>query len=183
MGLRVTGAVAPAGFRAGSRAGCVLGLAAALVALSALQAAAACDADRVELRGDWGTARFRVEIADTPDTRARGLMFVEELPASSGMLFVYDRPGAQSFWMKNTLIPLDMLFIRPDGTVQYVHDNAVPGDLTPISGGDGVLAVLEINGGLAGQLGIEEGAEVRHPAFGEDAAWPCPKPDPADAAE
>ena len=147
--------------------------AASLVVCAAGAATAECREDAVALRGPFGTAQFSVEIADDSEERARGLMFVEDLPRSAGMLFLYDRPSSQSFWMKNTLIPLDMVFIRPDGTVQHVHENAVPGDLTPISGGEGVLAVLEINGGLAGQLGIEAGAEVRHPAFGADAAWPC----------
>ncbi len=87
---------------------------------------------------------------------------------------VYPRAGSPSFWMKNTLIPLDMLFIRPDGTVAHVHDRAVPGDLSPINGGGGILAVLEIRGGLAEALGIEPGDAVRHPAFdGADAAWSC----------
>jgi uncharacterized membrane protein (UPF0127 family) len=90
------------------------------------------------------------------------------------MLFVYDAPGQPSFWMKNTLIPLDMLFIAPDGVVQHVHPMAVPGDLTLISGGDGVLGVLEVKGGMAAAIGIGAGAEVRHPAFDpEIAAWPC----------
>jgi hypothetical protein len=89
------------------------------------------------------------------------------------MLFVYEDAGSPSFWMRNTLIPLDMIFVRPDGTVQHVHSEAIPGDETPISGGDGVLAVLEINGGLAEAMGIEEGSEMRHPAFGAAAAWPC----------
>jgi hypothetical protein len=75
--------------------------------------------------------------------------------------------------MKNTLIPLDMLFVRADGTVQYVASMARPMDKTAISGGDGVLAVLEINGGLAKAIGIAPGAELRNPAFGAQAAWAC----------
>lgn len=132
-----------------------------------------CRTGRLDLRGDWGTARFSVEIADTNATRAQGLMFRETLPRSSGMLFVYPRPQVAQFWMKNTLIPLDMIFAGADGVVRHVHSNAVPGDLTPIDGGSGVLAVLEINGGLAAALGISPGSQMRHPAFGETAAWPC----------
>ncbi len=142
-------------------------------AIVAGAAAAECAEDVATLRGAFGTARFTVEIADDQAERARGLMFVEELPRSAGMLFIYEAVGAPAFWMKNTLIPLDMLFIRPDGVVQHVHDSAVPGDLTPITGGEGVIAVLEINGGLAERLGIEPGAEIQHPAFGAEAAWPC----------
>lgn len=146
----------------------------ATVATVAPAAAQVCAADRLDLRGDWGTARFSVEIADDPAEQARGLMYRESLATSAGMLFVYPRAGSPSFWMKNTLIPLDMVFIRPDGTVAHVHDRAVPGDLTPINGGSGVLAVLEIRGGLAEALGIEPGDVVRHPAFdGDGAAWPC----------
>jgi len=148
--------------------------AAVLWALTAGMAAAQCAPDSVSIRGDFGVARFSVEIADTDETRARGLMFREKLPRSAGMLFVYDAPQRASFWMRNTLIPLDMLFADETGRITRVHAMAVPGDETPIPGGDGVLAVLEINGGLARLLGIEEGAEMRHPAFPQDrAAWPC----------
>jgi uncharacterized membrane protein (UPF0127 family) len=156
-------------------------IAAGLVLLASIGAAlaevGACATDGLDIRGPWGEARFSVEIADTPETQALGLMFRESLPAAHGMLFVYDRPGAPSFWMRNTLIPLDMLFVTPEGVVQHVHPMAVPGDLTPISGGSGVLAVLEIRGGLAGAIGIGPGDEMRHPAFGAQAAWPCAEPE------
>ena len=66
-----------------------------------------------------------------------------------------------------------MIFVDEMGVVTHVHDRAVPGDLTTIDGGDGVLAVLEINGGLAERYGIEPGSQLRHPAFGPGAAWPC----------
>jgi uncharacterized membrane protein (UPF0127 family) len=75
--------------------------------------------------------------------------------------------------MKNTLIPLDMIFADVTGRVTRVHSNATPGDTTPIDGGDDVAFVLEINGGLAARLGIGPGAELRHPAVGAAAAWPC----------
>lgn len=141
---------------------------------SAVSAAAACAPDVVELKGPRGVARFSVELADTDASRSRGLMFREKMAASAGMLFVYDRPGRAVFWMKNTLIPLDMVFADASGTVQRVHANAIPHDETPIDGGDGVLAVLEINGGLARRLGIGPGTVMRHPAFAPGtAAWPC----------
>ncbi|WP_407943661.1 DUF192 domain-containing protein [Maritimibacter alexandrii] len=132
-----------------------------------------CDEAQVDLRGAFGTARFSVEIADDDAERAQGLMFRESLPSGQGMLFIYESPRPASFWMKNTLIPLDMIFVGADGVVRNVHENAVPGDLTPIRGGDDILAVLEIRGGLAGAIGIEAGAEMRHPAFGDAAAWSC----------
>jgi len=141
--------------------------------LVAAPALASCAPDRVVLRGDWGRAAFRVEVADSPAERSQGLMHRESLPRQAGMLFVYEEPQPVSFWMKNTLIPLDMLFIGADGVVRRVHENATPLDETPIPGGREIFAVLEINGGLADVYGIEAGTQVRHPAFGARAAWPC----------
>ncbi|PLL13686.1 hypothetical protein C0V75_06235 [Tabrizicola sp. TH137] len=119
-------------------------------------------------------ARFTVDVADDGAERAQGLMFRESMPASAGMLFVYEAPQRASFWMKNTLIPLDMIFADETGRVTRVHENAVPHDTTPIDGGDAVRFVLEINGGLAARMGIAAGAELRHPAIPQEtAAWPC----------
>jgi len=150
-------------------------LAALLLAmLGAAPGLADCRADRVALRGDWGEAQFTIELADTAQARSRGLMFRETLPRGAGMLFVYERPQRATFWMKNTLIPLDMIFADRTGRVTRVHGRASPGDLTPIDGGRGVFAVLEINGGLAASYGIAPGTVMRHPVFeGGPAAWPC----------
>jgi len=151
-----------------------------ILALSALvwtadQAAAdACALDRADLRGSWGQATIQVELAQTSQERAVGLMLREDLAPLHGMLFLYEKPQPVSFWMKDTLIPLDMLFLTPDGRITHIHENAVPLDQTPIAGGDGIQAVLEINGGLARQFGITEGTELRHPSMPQDrAAWPC----------
>ncbi|MEM6941096.1 MAG: DUF192 domain-containing protein [Pseudomonadota bacterium] len=134
----------------------------------------ACDPEIVFLRGDWGTAQFNVEVADDPAEQAQGLMHREEMALSSGMYFVNVRPRRTSFWMRNTLIPLDMLFIDEKGVVQRIHENAAPLDETPIPSGGPVLTVLEINGGLARRLGITEGSEVRHPAHATwEPVWPC----------
>ncbi|MEZ5755668.1 MAG: DUF192 domain-containing protein [Paracoccaceae bacterium] len=136
--------------------------------------AASCAPDVVELRGPGGQQRFSVELADDGAERAQGLMFRESMPMSSGMLFVYEAPQRASFWMKNTLIPLDMIFADETGRVTRVHAEAIPGDTTPVDGGDGVRFVLEINGGLAARMGIVPGAALRHPAIPQDrAAWPC----------
>ena len=153
----------------------IRGLSAAIVLLvSAVAGVAACAPNVVELKGPRGTARFAVELADTDAKRMQGLMFRDKMASSAGMLFIYDRPGRAMFWMKNTLIPLDMIFADPTGTVLRVHENAIPHDETPIDGGDGVLAVLEINGGLARRLGIGPGTLMRHPAFADGpAAFPC----------
>jgi uncharacterized membrane protein (UPF0127 family) len=136
-------------------------------------AEAPCAADRLDLRWAGGGESFTVEVADDAAERSRGLMFRESLDPAAGMLFVYESPRRAQFWMKNTLIPLDMIFADASGTVTRVHSNAVPGDLTPIDGGEGVRFVLEINGGLAERLGIAPGAELRHPAIGATAVWPC----------
>lgn len=144
-----------------------------LLVLPAL-AQASCREDTVDLRGPWGQARFAVEIADTPASRNQGLMNRPELARGAGMLFLYDDPGRAVFWMRNTLISLDMIFVGADGVVRHVHHRAVPLDQTPIDGGDGVLAVLEINGGLSEVFGIAPGTELRHPRLPQDrAAWPC----------
>lgn len=139
---------------------------------ASLRAETVCSDDTVLLRGDFGEARFSVDLAVTPQERNRGLMFVDKMPSSHGMLFVYERPQNVAFWMKNTLIPLDMVFVDAQGVVQNVHVNAVPGDLTPIPGAGDIQYVLEVNGGLTKRLGIGPGAELRHPAI-ENANWSC----------
>lgn len=157
----------------GSRTANITVIAMLLVAMP-LGAWAACRDTVVDLRGDWGAARFTVDVADDAAERAQGLMNVPQMPASKGMLFVYEQPQTASFWMRNTLIPLDMIFMDPTGTVTRVHENAVPLDETAIPGGDNVLLVLEINGGLAGRLGIVPGSQLRHPLVPQNgAAWPC----------
>jgi uncharacterized protein len=148
--------------------------AALVLCLVAGAAYADCRPDTIEVRGQGGVTRFTIEVADTNAERSQGLMFRENLPASAGMLFIYDSPRRASFWMKNTLIPLDMIFADKTGTVTRIHENAVPGDQTSIDGGPGVQFVLEINGGLARRLGVVEGSALRHPAIDQSlAALPC----------
>lgn len=139
-------------------------------------AAALCSDTEVDLRGDWGQARFTVELADDAQERAQGLMFRDQMAMGHGMLFLYPQAHHARFWMRNTYIPLDMIFVDPSGRVTHVHENARPLDETVIDGGPGVVAVLEINGGLARRFGIGVGTELRHPSFGPDALWPCPAP-------
>ncbi|MEM8788733.1 MAG: DUF192 domain-containing protein [Pseudomonadota bacterium] len=147
---------------------------AALFAALASAGWASCAVDVVDIRQNDTSVRFAVEVADDPAERAQGLMNRPELPTFSGMLFVYDRPQPVSFWMKNTLIPLDMLFLDETGTVRRIHHRAQPLSTEPIPGGNEIFAVLEINGGLSDDLGLDVGAQLRHPAFAEDlAAWPC----------
>lgn len=104
-----------------------------------------------------GTHRFTVETALTPQQQQQGLMFRKSLPDDGGMLFPMNPPRTASFWMKNTLIPLDMLFIRTDGTIAFIAANTTPYSRDPVSAGVPVAAVLELRGGRAAELGIREG--------------------------
>lgn len=145
---------------------------------SAAQQAPACSPD-VVLFPDADVS-IRVEIADEPEERALGLMNRESLAPMSGMLFIYESPRPASFWMKNTLIPLDMIFMDAAGTVRHIHPSAVPLDLTPVPGnvpGDPEpdrLMILEIAGGEAERLGIQEGMGMAFPGLDQaKATEPC----------
>lgn len=105
-------------------------------------------------------ASFTVEIADTDAERAQGLMGRQSMPEDHGMLFAYPAPRPVAFWMHNTPLPLDMLFIDELGMVVSLHENARPFDETPIPSGLPVRYVLEINGGLAAKLGLRPGLAV-----------------------
>lgn len=140
----------------------------------AASSAYACEPGRADLRGTFGSASFTVELADEPAERSQGLMHRESMAASAGMLFIYERPQRATFWMRNTLIPLDMIFLSDEGVITRIHENAIPLDETTIDGGPDVLAVLEINAGLAGALGLKVGDELRHEAMPQElAAWMC----------
>src|SRR6476659_7298947 len=104
--------------------------------------------------------RFTVEVAASPQQQERGLMFRKSLAPDRGMIFPYTPPQHVAFWMKNTLIPLDMVFIRKDGTIARIA-TAKPLDQTPVPSGEPVVAVLEIAGGRAAQLGIKAGDVAR----------------------
>ncbi len=105
--------------------------------------------------------RFRVWIADTIARQAQGLMFVRDLPRDEGMIFPMSPPEVAQFWMKNTYIPLDMLFVAPDGRIEKIIAHAKPFSLAVLSSGTPVEAVVEIRGGEARQLGITVGSLVR----------------------
>ncbi len=105
--------------------------------------------------------RFRAWIADTPARQAQGLMFVRDLPAGEGMIFPMHPPQVAQFWMANTYIPLDMLFVAPGGRIEKITVNAKPFSLKTISSGAPVEAVIEIGGGQARALGITVGARAR----------------------
>ncbi|GGH55986.1 DUF192 domain-containing protein [Frigidibacter albus] len=148
------------------------GLLATALCLLSQGAAAACSEGVAGLRWPDGSASFTVEIADDAAERAQGLMFRESLDPSAGMLFIYERPQPAAFWMKNTLIPLDILFFDASGRLTAVHENAVPHDETPLPGGDAVAMVLEIPGGRARELGLSGAVELQHPRL-PNPVWPC----------
>jgi uncharacterized membrane protein (UPF0127 family) len=139
------------------------------------QTAPQCRGDLAILRHDGQLSQFTVEIAATPAERAQGLMGRRQMPTSAGMLFVYPDAREVSFWMHDTPLPLDILYIDATGRVAKIARNATPFDDTPIPSGARVQYVLEINGGLSARLGIREGAELAHPAIDPArAAFPCP---------
>jgi uncharacterized membrane protein (UPF0127 family) len=114
----------------------------------------------LEIRSGSKVHRFTVEVAATEDEQAYGLMNRTHLGPDKGMIFPMKPPRPASFWMKNTLIPLDMIFVRPDGSIARIAANTVPESLDPVAVPEPVAAVLEIAGGRAAQLGITEAARV-----------------------
>ena len=108
---------------------------------------------------------FQVEVARNDADRAQGLMFRRSMPADRGMLFDFGRVEPVAMWMQNTYLPLDMLFVRADGTIARVAANAEPLSTRAIPSGEPVLAVLELNAGTAARLGIQAGDRLDHPLF------------------
>jgi uncharacterized membrane protein (UPF0127 family) len=119
----------------------------------------------LEIATRTGVHVFAVELAVTPEQQAQGLMFRRELPEGRGMLFDFQKEQPTSFWMKNTYIPLDMIFIRADGRILRVAENTVPLSEALVSSGGPVRAVLEVIAGTAKKLGIAAGDRVAHPIF------------------
>lgn len=111
---------------------------------------------------------FRVHVADTPESRRRGLMFVTRMAPDEGMLFDFGRSGPVSMWMKNTPLSLDMLFIEADGRILSIAEKTPPLSTRTIPAGGNVLAVLEVLGGTAEKLGIRPGDRVDHRLFRDD---------------
>ena len=119
----------------------------------------------LEIATKTGVHAFTVEIADNDADRAKGLMFRKELPEGRGMLFDFHREQEVSFWMENTYIPLDMIFIRGDGRILRIAENTEPLSTRLIPSGGPVRAVLEVIGGTARRLGIAPGDRVGHAMF------------------
>jgi uncharacterized protein len=121
--------------------------------------------DSLEIVTATGRHAFQVEIADNDATREHGLMDRRYMAPDHGMLFEFDREEPVSFWMKNTYIPLDMIFIAPSGVVTHIAANAEPLSERVIPSGSPCIAVLELNGGMAASIGLKVGDKVRHPFF------------------
>ena len=120
---------------------------------------------RVVVDATTGPAVFTVEVASDDASQQKGLMFRTELAPDAGMLFDFHSSGPRSFWMKNTPLSLDLIFIRADGTIANVVTNAMPYSTQSIMSSEPVRAVLEINGGRAAKLGIEPGQTVHAEIF------------------
>jgi uncharacterized membrane protein (UPF0127 family) len=120
----------------------------------------------LEIASKSGVHIFGVELVATPEEQARGLMFRRELPDMQGMLFDFHREQPTSFWMKNTYISLDMIFIRADGRILSIAENTVPLSEALVSSGGPVRAVLEVIAGTCKKLGVAPGDRVKHPIFG-----------------
>ncbi|WP_440959841.1 DUF192 domain-containing protein [Oceanicaulis sp. LC35] len=122
--------------------------------------------DPLVIEGDFGAHTFTVEVADTDDSRERGLMHRESMDPDAGMLFDFGREDFMSIWMANTIIPLDILYVRANGEIAKIVVGAQPFSRRPMSSDYPVIAVVELNGGRTLELGIEPGDIVRHPLFG-----------------
>lgn len=134
------------------------------VAITTLLApiAAFADESKLVLHSSTGDYSFNVEVVDTDATRAKGLMYVTELADDSGMLFDFKQERDVSFWMRNTFIPLDMIFVGADGVVKNIHVNARPHDPTGIPSDGPVQFVLEIPGGRSVEIGLKPGDKMEH---------------------
>ena len=143
------------------------------VVASALLSTAACDSGsgpRVVLDGADGKIPVEVELALTPQDQARGLMYRESMPENHGMLFVFAEDRNRSFWMKNTPLPLDIIYIGADARIVSIAENTTPYSTRAIPSRAPARYVLEVNGGFCKRRGVEVGSEVGLPALAEGSA-------------
>ncbi len=141
-------------------------LAAALALFSLFPTASRAEAlQKLQIVTTTGAHEFQVELADSPEKRAKGLMYRRSMPQDHGMLFDFHQLTPVMMWMKNTYIPLDMVFVSHDGVVTNVATDAKPMSEDIISSGDPAYAVIELNAGVAREIGLAPGDTVRHPAF------------------
>jgi uncharacterized membrane protein (UPF0127 family) len=119
-----------------------------------------CKFETLKIVGSHGSTHFTVEIADTPDAQQIGLMYRTEMHQNHGMLFVFNDMAHRSFWMKNTYLPLDLIYIDDNKVIKHIHKNAVPESLSAIPSLYPVQYVFEINAGAADQFNIQIGDRV-----------------------
>lgn len=144
----------------------VLGTAVAAAQVGPIEDLSAFPTAKLEIADGKKTRHvFEVWLADNPARQAQGLMFVRSLPPARGMLFVHPAPRPISMWMKNTYIPLDMVFIDDRGRIQQIIANTKPHSLDLVRSASPAIAVLEIAGGEAARLGLKTGQRVLHPAL------------------
>ncbi len=150
------------------RNGAILGLIAALTAGQGI----ACPEDHIDIRTSAGVSTYSIEIADDAAERAQGLMFREAMPRDHGMYFVYPTGRPVAFWMKNTPLPLDIIYINERGIICSIAADTTPYSEEALPSGCAAQTVLELNAGEAKAAGIRVGAPVRHPAVARP-AWKC----------
>jgi len=136
-----------------------------LLSLPASAARAQGGLEPLEITTASGSHAFQIEIARDEASREKGLMYRRFMPADRGMLFEFERNEPVAFWMKNTYIPLDMIFIARDGTVTHVAADAEPLSEAIVPSGGPCVAVLELNGGAAARIGLHPGDKVRASFF------------------
>jgi uncharacterized membrane protein (UPF0127 family) len=119
----------------------------------------------LDIETTQGVRHFTVEVVTTPEAQAQGLMFRKSLASDAGMLFAFGADAPRAFWMKNTILPLDMIFIRSNGEIVAIAENTVPYSLKPVAPHESAAAVLEVNAGTVARLGIKRGDIVHHPAI------------------
>jgi uncharacterized membrane protein (UPF0127 family) len=137
----------------------------ALAVVASADRLSAVELQPLEIVSKTGVHTFAVEMAVTPDEQAKGLMFRRQLPEGQGMLFDFQREQPATFWMKNTYVSLDMIFIRADGRILRIAEDTVPLSEALVPSGGPVRAVLEVVAGTAKKLGIAPGDRVAHPIF------------------
>jgi uncharacterized membrane protein (UPF0127 family) len=145
-------------------------LIAAWLLAAAFTHATAAGLEPLAIETKTGSHKFSIELANTMAGRQKGLMYRPAMPAAHGMLFDFRTDQIITMWMKNTILPLDMIFIARNGRIHRIEHNTQPFSLDTISSGVPVRAVLEINGGIARRLGIEPGDKVIHKLFGNQDA-------------
>ena len=135
--------------------------------VAAAQSPAVFERTTLSIETAEGRHAFKIELALTPAQQSQGLMFRRRLAADAGMLFFHQRDTFATMWMRNTFVPLDMLFVAADGSIVHIVERTVPQSLTTISAGKPVRAVLEVTAGTVRRLAIRSGDRLIHPLFGD----------------